>query len=337
MMMNGTERSARSPFSHSVREDAAPDQRRSRPAWLRPVARLVGRRRSGRGEPTGATAATLPKSRGDWATDADALRCLRCHGDLHPTDDGFGCNDEGCSASLPVRSGVLVARDAPSGDNKIAADFYDSKLWPKLKLWDGLFWLLNGGQRRAREVVLRHLPAAPGVKLLDVAIGDGAYTSWFPDDWSIVGVDISTAQLAACQRRNPGRDLRLVLAEAEDLPFPDREFDAVLSNGGFNHFNDPEQALREMVRVAKPGAPIVIADEMPDFLNIGRRLGAPALDRWIASRVMSMGDEFSGVVDRHRNIDISAIGKRVLKDCQYSVIWRGLGYKMVGQAPEPSA
>ena len=51
------------------------------------------------------------------------------------------------------------------------------------------------------------------------------------------------------------------------MPFRDREFDAVLSNGGFNHFNDPEVALREMARVAKPGAPGAVADEMPDFLS----------------------------------------------------------------------
>ena len=220
-----------------------------------------------------------------------------------------------------------------SGDNKIAAEFYDGELWPKVKFWDSVFWLLNGGQRRARETVLRHLPKGSGVRLLDVAIGDGFYTSWLPEDWSIVGVDISTAQLAACQRRNAGRDLKLVLGEAEELPFHDGEFDAVLSNGAFNHFDDPEKALREMVRVSKPGAPIVIADEMPDFLKLGHRLGFPALDRWIASKVMSMGDDFAGVVDSHRNIDIAAIGRRVLQDCQYEVIWRGLGYKMVGSAP----
>ena len=117
-------------------------------------------------------------------------------------------------------------------------------------------------------MVLRHLPKSPGLRLLDVAIGDGVYTSWLPEDWSIVGLDVSTAQLAACQRRNAGRDLRLVLGEAEDMPFRDREFDAVLSIGGFNHFNDPEAALREMARVARPGAPVVVSDELPDFLEL---------------------------------------------------------------------
>lgn len=270
---------------------------------------------------------------GAWTDDPGPLRCPRCRGPLARTDAGFACADKSCGATLPVRDGVLIAGDAPTLDNKIAADFYDNGQWQKVRPWETLFWWLNGGERRARDVVLRRLPKAPGVRLLDVAIGDGVYTSWLPKDWSIVGIDISTAQLAACQRRNPGRDLRLLLGQAEDMPFRDREFDAVLSNGGFNHFNDPEKALREMARVAKPGAPIVIADEAPDFLDIGHRLGLPGLDRFIASRVMNMGDAFAGVVERHRNLDIAGIGRRVLADSRYEVIWRGGGYLLTGAAP----
>ncbi len=267
-----------------------------------------------------------------WACDPGPLRCPRCRGPVRRTESGFDCDAEGCGVSLPVRDGVLVVRDAPTDDNKIAADFYNGKHWPKVRFWERLFWIANGGERRAREVVLSRLPKSPGLRLLDVAIGDGVYTSWLPEDWSIVGVDVSTTQLAACQRRNRGRDLRLVLGEAEDLPFRDGEFDAVLSNGGFNHFTDPEAALREMARVAKPGAPVIIADEAPDFLDLGHRLGCPGLTAGSGSRLMSMGDDFAGLVERHRNIDIAGIGRRVLADSRYEIIWRGGGYVMVGKA-----
>jgi hypothetical protein len=197
---------------------------------------------------------------------------------LTRTGEGFRCA-EGCGASLPIRDGVVVVRDAPTDDNKIAANFYTSKLWPKVRFWERAFWLLNGGERRAREMVLRRLPTSPALRLLDVAIGDGVYARWLPKDWSIVGVDVSTAQLAACQRRNPDRGLRLVLCEAEELPFRDHEFDAVLS----------------------------------------------------------MGDDFAGLVERHRNIDVAEIGRRVLDDSRYEVIWRGGGggYLMTRAAPCP--
>jgi SAM-dependent methyltransferase len=230
---------------------------------------------------------------------------------------------------------VLVVKDEPTDDNRIARDFYDSPLWPKFRFWEKFFWVCNGGEKRSRNVILKHLPTTPGLRLLDVAIGDGVYTSWLPADWSVVGVDVSSAQLAACLRRNADRNLRLLLGEAESLPFHDRQFDAVLSIGGFNHFNDPELALREMARVARPGAPVVISDEVPDLTErmIGHKVGWPGLDRWVVSKLMHLGDDFTDLVERHRNLDIASIGRRVLLDSRYETIWRGGGYLMVGTAP----
>jgi len=270
---------------------------------------------------------------GGWTSNGGPLRCSRCRTGLLRTTEGFACEDERCDFSVPLRDGVLVVRDALAPDNAVAAQFYDGGRWPKVRRWESLFWAVNGGERRAREVVLRRLPAGPGLKLLDVAIGDGVYVKWLPPDWSIVGIDISTRQLEACLARNAGRDFRLDFGEAEDLPFRDGAFDAVLSNGGFNHFHDPEAALREMARVARPGGTIVIADEAPDLFDFGHRLGFPQIDRWIASRLVGMGDDFAGLVERHRALDVEAIGRRVLADCRYEVRWRGGGYVMTGTAP----
>ena len=268
-----------------------------------------------------------------WAIDADLLRCPGCHGSLHEREEGLAC--EGCAAVYPIRDGMLIVKEQATADNKIAADFYNSRLWPKFRFWERFFWFCNGGERKSRNEVLKHLPKDPGLRLLDVAIGDGVYTSWLPSDWSVVGVDVSTYQLANCQKRNGARDLRLILGEAESLPFNDHQFDTVLSIGGFNHFNDPEKALQEMARVAKPGARVVISDELPNLTNRmpGHLIGLPGIDRWVVSRLMNLGDAFTDLVERHRNIDIPAIGQRVLKDSRYEVIWMNGGYVMYGQAP----
>jgi hypothetical protein len=90
-----------------------------------------------------------------------------------------------------------------------------------------------------------------------------------------------------------------------------------------------------MVRVARPGAPIVISDEVPDLTDwmLFRKIGLPRVDHWIVSRLMHLGDAFTDLVERHRKLDVAAIGRSVLEDSHYEVIWRGGGYVMVGKAP----
>jgi ubiquinone/menaquinone biosynthesis C-methylase UbiE len=239
-----------------------------------------------------------------------------------------------CGSRFPVENGILIVKDQTSQNNEVAQTFYDSPLWPKFRFWEWFTWLCNGGERRARNKVLKYLPDTPSLDLLDVAIGDGVYIDWLPAGWQIVGVDISRSQLDACRRLAAGRKVHLAQCEAEDLPVESCRFDAVLSIGAFNYFNDPEQALREMVRAARPGAPIVISDELPNLTDrmLGHKLGLPGIDRWIVSRMMHLGDEFTDMVERHRDLDVQAIAGRVLKDFRFELVWHGVGYVLIGRA-----
>jgi len=240
-----------------------------------------------------------------------------------------------CGTSYRVEDNILILKDQTSKNNLVAREFYDSPLWPKFRFWERFTWFFNGGERRARNQVLKHLPQRPGLDLLDVAIGDGVYLDWLPKDWRIAGIDISWSQLQACRKRAAGRKVWLAQGEAEQLPLASRQFDAVLSIGAFNYFNDPEGSLREMVRVAKPGAPIVISDELPNLTDrmLGHKLGIPAIDRWVVSRVMHLGDSFTSMVESYRDLNVQEIATRVFTDFRFEVIWRGIGYVLIGQAP----
>lgn len=276
---------------------------------------------------------TSPNVTTDWTTELESLRCVECNGALSPVGASPSLVCAACGKDYPIRDDVLIVKEEPAADNRIAADFYNSPLWPRFRFWEWVFFLLHGGERRARHVILRHLPQREDLKLLDVAIGDGVYTGWLPEDWEIVGLDVSTVQLANCRKRNSRSHLRLILGEAEVLPFRDRQFDAVLSIGGFNHFHDPEAALREMVRVVKPGGPIVISDELPNIADRMwfRKIGLPGIDRRIIAR--HIGPAFGGLVERHHDLDIAALGRRVLRDSRYEPIWGNWGYLLLGHAP----
>jgi ubiquinone/menaquinone biosynthesis C-methylase UbiE len=270
-----------------------------------------------------------------WATDRDLWRCLKCEGALRYDHAGPALVCAQCATRLPIDNDILVVRDQTTDNNQVAQQFYDSPLWPKFRFWEWFTWMCNGGERRARNKVLRHLPTAPGLELLDVAIGDGVYLDWLPADWRIVGVDITRTQLEVCRRRAAGRPVWLAQAEAEELPLESQSFDAVLSIGAFNYFNDPERSLREMVRVARPGAPIVISDELPNLTDrmVGHKLGVPGIDRWIVSRMMHLGDSFTEMVERHRDLDVKAIAGRVFQEYHFELVWWGVGYVLVGRAP----
>ncbi len=80
-----------------------------------------------------------------WTADPDLIRCVACHAALVDAENGLACLS--CATKYPVRDGILVVKDQASDDNKIAADFYNSPLWPKFRFWEKLFWVCNGGER----------------------------------------------------------------------------------------------------------------------------------------------------------------------------------------------
>ena len=146
-------------------------------------------------------------------------------------------------------------------------------------------WLLpvlgGGSERRIRddflnELQLEALEAGDGpLRVLEVGVGTGANIALVCRDLppylpvEIWGVDLSSAMLRRCVHRvraerlySPdGRPIRLMMADAHQLPFVDNAFDRVFHVGAIAAYQDQSQALKEMSRVAKAGSPIVVVDE----------------------------------------------------------------------------
>jgi ubiquinone/menaquinone biosynthesis C-methylase UbiE len=224
--------------------------------------------------------------------------------------------------------GILRAMGELAGNNRVAEAFYNGPKFRKFLFWENLFLFYAGGLKGSRMQILRHLPPLENGSLLEVGVGDGANINLLPRSVQVTGVDIALNRLKTCQKIHAGRPLNLVLAEAERLPFEDRAFDAALCVGGFNFFSDPALALAEMVRVVKPGGRVVVADEIPDFLQYswGHRIHFPALDDWLMDRWF--GSEFRNmIVNCQLNIDQLTAS---LNQAAVHNIWRGYGYCLVG-------
>jgi ubiquinone/menaquinone biosynthesis C-methylase UbiE len=101
----------------------------------------------------------------------------------------------------------------------------------------------------------------PGHAVLDVACGTGIVArtaaARVGGAGRVTGVDLNEGMLAVARRLRP--DLTWRVADAADLPFPDRSFDAVLCQMALMFFPDRRRALAEMGRVATPAGTVVLA------------------------------------------------------------------------------
>jgi SAM-dependent methyltransferase len=108
-----------------------------------------------------------------------------------------------------------------------------------------------------REAVRRHLRPTPGMKLVDVGSGTGQFASAF-SDW--FGIAVVAVEPSAAMReripRTPG--IEVLEGNVTALPLPDESVDAAWLSLVIHHFPDLEAGAREIRRVLRPGAPVLI-------------------------------------------------------------------------------
>lgn len=120
--------------------------------------------------------------------------------------------------------------------------------------------ILALGQTRGwRRAVTRAVAAEPGESVLDVAAGTGTSSEPYADAGvHVVAADLSEGMLRVGRERRP--DIDFVQADATRLPFADESFDAVTISFGLRNIAEHRQALREMLRVTRPGGRLVICE-----------------------------------------------------------------------------
>jgi ubiquinone/menaquinone biosynthesis C-methylase UbiE/uncharacterized protein YbaR (Trm112 family) len=173
---------------------------------------------------------------------------------------------------FPVRDGIPIFLDDSevTGFNRKFRKFYDlcAPIYDEM-IRSYLFIRRLGNDEQMRSEYLRELEIKDGDRVLEISIGTGSNIRYLPKQCQYYGVDISWGMLKRCQKnmRKWGCNADIFYGCAEYLPFADESFDVVFHAGGIKFFNDKARAIREMIRVSKPGTKILIMDQAEKTAN----------------------------------------------------------------------
>jgi SAM-dependent methyltransferase len=166
-----------------------------------------------------------------------------------------------------------------------AVDFAAIKTRQQATWSTGNYALIGTTLQIVGENLCEALDLRAGSRVLDVAAGNGNATLAAARRWcEVTSTDYVPALLEAGQRRAQaeGHDIRFQEADAENLPFADASFDAVVSTFGVMFTPDQEKAAAELARVCRPGGKIGLANWTPEsfigqiFKTIGKYVPPPA-------------------------------------------------------------
>ncbi len=145
--------------------------------------------------------------------------------------------------------------------NEAMVDRYDIE-----RYYEAAHPLVRWVERHRLEALRRLAAAQPGERLLEVGCGAGHVLARF-EGVTRFAIDLSSAMLARTKRRLAGQ-ARLAQAFADGLPFASGSFDVVLCTEVLEHTADPAAVIAELMRVARPGARVIVS--VPNEKNIDR-------------------------------------------------------------------
>jgi len=112
-------------------------------------------------------------------------------------------------------------------------------------------------------------PISRGETVLDIGCGAGLDTfvaaMMVGPEGKVVGIDLTPEMLKQARinlEKTSFKNVSFEEGSAEELPFPEKTFDVVISNGVFNLIPDKKKALREVFRVLKSSGHFLLADQI---------------------------------------------------------------------------
>lgn len=127
---------------------------------------------------------------------------------------------------------------------------------------------------RMIEATIDKVASKNGDRVLDVGCGRAVDAIKIAKKGGrLVGLEPSRVMLDHSKKcvADSGKEIALVQAIGENLPFKTGSFDWVVCKGALDHFPNPQKAIAEMARITKPDGRVIIS--IANFESLGHRLG----------------------------------------------------------------
>lgn len=123
---------------------------------------------------------------------------------------------------------------------------------------------------RQFEKIIGKINAKRDSSLLQIGCGRGQCLNKIAETFEsrgmkLFGLDISSGLVDV--RRKYKKEIHWIIADGENLPFPDMAFDFVVYNGSLHHMPDFQRALCEAFRVLRPDGHIVLYEPISTFFS----------------------------------------------------------------------
>jgi demethylmenaquinone methyltransferase/2-methoxy-6-polyprenyl-1,4-benzoquinol methylase len=200
---------------------------------------------------------------------------------------------------LPLRAMSEFAHDkikpfSDEGGKKQQVNEMFDKIAPRYDLMNRL--LSAGIDVGWRRKAIRMLKADNPAHILDVATGTAdmaIMAAKMLRPQAITGIDISEKMLEIGRKKvdqeKPGTKITLLRGDGETINFADQTFDAVMVAFGIRNFENLEKGLKEILRVMKPGAQLVVLEfskpripGVKNLYNLYMGVVAPQMAKWFS-------------------------------------------------------
>jgi SAM-dependent methyltransferase len=168
------------------------------------------------------------------------------------------------------------------------------------------------GEERILPLIIPFLRLGTGLRVLDLGCGTGKLVPWLRESVGpsglVVEADFCRGMLEAGRDKRFGRRVRFLRMDAQLPAVARAAFDRIVCFALFPHLEDQAGTLRELLRLLRPGSPLVIAHSMGrEELNAHfRKVGGPLADDRLpdgpemASMLSAAGFRDIDIIDRPR-------------------------------------